>query len=60
VVELDEALRDHEGVVIGQAGDAGAEADVAWCARPAPAMISSGDAMVSQPAEWCSPIQASS
>ena len=28
VVELDEALRHEEGVVVGQAGDAGAEADV--------------------------------
>ena len=29
VVELHEAVRDHQGVVIGQAGDAGAQTDVA-------------------------------
>jgi hypothetical protein len=59
VVELHEALRHQEGVVVGQAGDAGAEHDVLGALGRA-AMKISGLAISSQPAEWCSPIQASS
>jgi hypothetical protein len=59
VVELHEALRHEEGMVIGQARHAAAQADVAGASGAAP-IITSGEAMVSQPAEWCSPIQASS
>ena len=59
VVEEDDAVGGVERVVVGDADDARPEADVLviWLAA---AMNTSGLAMISQPAEWCSPIQASS
>ena len=59
VVELDEAVRHQQRVVVGQAGHAGAEHDVRVRSAAA-AMKISGEAISSQPAEWCSPIHASS
>ena len=60
VVELHDALGDVERVVVGQRNDAGAEPDAAACARPAAARNISGEAIISQPDEWCSPHQNSS
>ncbi len=47
VVEQDHAVRQQEGVVIREGGDAGAEADVVRCAAAAAAMKTSGEAMIS-------------
>jgi hypothetical protein len=59
VVEQHHALGHPERVVVGDRGDAGAQLDVTG------ALGGRGDedlrrAMISVPAEWCSPIQASS
>mgnify|MGYP003693778447 CR=1 FL=1 len=48
------------GLWYGSDDDAGAEPDPRGSLRGAAAMKSSGDAMISKPAEWCSPIHASS
>ena len=53
VIELDEALRHQQGVVVGQARHARAE-------RTRHIMLGSGEAISSQPAEWCSPTHTSS
>ena len=57
VVEQHDAVGHHQRVVVRQAGDA--RPSRMWRGSAAP-MKSSGEAMVSQPAEWCSPNQASS
>ena len=59
VVEQHGALGDHVGVVVRHAGDAGAELDVARAlGRGGDEDLRAGDDLV--PAEWCSPIHASS
>jgi hypothetical protein len=58
MVELNNPVGDHQRVVIGQRDDAGAEADELG-ALGGDRDEQLGELIVSNPAEWCSPIQAS-